>query len=148
MPPNMPESWPEVAWLTRGGVGARVLRNESAVVATINATLAVLRLRLVVLDRPSPERLRSARGVIGVHGGALSNLHACAPGTVVVEVLGRTRRMGRVEHTDPYWCFGGLSRGVQLDYYACHIRSGTAGPKGSPMWALHCVSGRWPCPLP
>ena len=35
-----------------------------------------------------PNVFRSLRGVIGVHGTAFGNVHACAPGTIVVEITG------------------------------------------------------------
>ena len=50
---------------------------------------------------------RGLSGFIGVHGGALANLHACAPGTRVVEILGEA---------NPRWCYASLSHRLRLNY--------------------------------
>lgn len=123
---TQPTSEPYVAWLTRGEVGARGTRwlvNESSVLRRLNATLRRVGVRFDVLSRPSPSLLRGACGVVGIHGGALANIHACAPGTRVIEIIGEVQTLpnrggSKPLYSDPYWCYAGLARGVGLDYYA------------------------------
>jgi hypothetical protein len=70
--------------------GARRLKNEEALVSALRPSLAARNLSLLMLpeEQHRPEVFRSLLGVIGVHGTAFGNVHACAPGTVVIEITG------------------------------------------------------------
>jgi hypothetical protein len=69
---------------------ARTLVNEGAVLAALAPLLAQRNLSLRALreDEHTPAAFAPLVGVLGVHGSALGNLHACARGTLVVEVTG------------------------------------------------------------
>ena len=107
-----------VAWLSRPtAAGAtRVLAGERQVVAALRTALASVRLRLQVVSSEAPlapREFASLRGVVGVHGGAFANVHACRPGALVVEIQGQASAR---------WCYAGLSVGLGLDYRAYFAR--------------------------
>ena len=52
------------------------------------SSVNTLRLQLEVIAAPlPPSAFARATGVVGVHGGAFANLHACSPGAVVIEII-------------------------------------------------------------
>lgn len=123
MPTPPLDKAPFVAYLARGSRSslARRFEDESAIVRRLNETLRRLRLQLV--PTTTAGELRGACGVIGLHGGALASIHTCAPGTRVIEILGKVQELGRAAYLhkmskDPYWSYAGLSRGLGLEYFS------------------------------
>jgi len=70
--------------------GARHLENGETVATALRPLLAERNFTLNVLDPKShtPSVFASLSGVIGVHGGAFANVHACLPHTIVIEITG------------------------------------------------------------
>ena len=104
-------SRPFVAFVRRAADGPRHIVDEAGVLSTLNRTLGRLGLQLhpVPHDSPPPAPFFSAAaGVIGVHGGGLANLHACTPGTRVVEIV----------HPRGPRCYAALGLGLGLRYFA------------------------------
>ena len=82
-----------------------------------------------------PTFFSSLGGVIGVHGGAFANVHACPAGMPVVEIM---------SPTEPRWCYAALSTAKQLAYYAYYphrFPSRYACPAAQVLHAIHCPSG-------
>ena len=106
-----------VAFLSRPAGGRRALADEDAVVAAVDAALGALGYSLrVVAARPRlASWYASAAGVIGVHGGALANVHALRPGAKVVEVIDSEAAPTALE---PRWSFASLAFALGLDYRA------------------------------
>ena len=99
-----------VAFLSRNQSGTRRLANEREVVGRLHLTLRELGLRLLVVNSPVPvEFFSRLAGVVGVHGGAFANVHACRPGTRIIEIMSPTK---------PRWCYASLSIGADLAYHA------------------------------
>ena len=114
--PSLERRSPLVVFLSREGERYRTLVNESAIVHSIGGMLRARGFRFMKLggryenqrsgalrSPPPASFFRGVSGVIGVHGGALANVHACAQGTRVVEIIGYSPR--------------GTHRGIRL-YYA------------------------------
>ena len=99
----------EVGLIRRGG--ARPLTNEREVVDALMPRLAArsLKLRLLNASEHTPHVFASLVGVVGVHGSALGNLHAMAPGALVVEITGasmpRTWSNFAVALGHHYWAY-------------------------------------------
>ena len=70
--------------------GARKLQNEASVVQALTPVLSARGLKLEILNESlhRPAVFARLRAVIGVHGTAFGNVHACAPGTTVIEITG------------------------------------------------------------
>ena len=70
--------------------GARKLQNEASVVQALMPVLSARGLKLEILNESlhRPAVFARLRAVIGVHGTAFGNVHACAPGTTVIEITG------------------------------------------------------------
>lgn len=99
---------PLVVFLTRMHERSRVLLHEERIVRRVGHLLTSRDYRFAVVGTPARPREPAAfyanvRGVIGVHGGAFANLHACPPGARIVEVIG-------------YSPSGGGSSGIRLGY--------------------------------
>ena len=102
-----------IAFLSRSWPGeSRGLRNYSSIATALRVAFkAEGAPPFVVIDDEMnirPAYLSRAVAVIGVHGGAFSNIHACAAGTLVVEIVHRAGPR----------CYASLSAGLGLEYVA------------------------------
>ena len=116
VPPRQVHVRPVVAWLSRSSAAGspRTVQNEASVATALRHALCTLGydLRIVTSDAPAQARdFASFRGVIGVHGGAFANVHACRPGTVVIEMQSDQASSAR-------WCYAALSSNLDLRYFA------------------------------
>jgi hypothetical protein len=108
-----------VAFLSRGANMSRVLTSEEVVIAELRALFnrrssEGWHLTLDVITRTMPtDYYAGVVGIIGVHGGAFANLHACAQGTTIIEVTGQRR----LPHEPAPRSYAPLALGLGMDYY-------------------------------
>ena len=98
-----------VLYVARTDATRRVLRNEAALIAMLQrrGVRSVVPGELPVTQQIA--LFRAARLVIGAHGGGLTNLVFCEPGTHVCEM---------VPSHDVNICFSRLAQGGRLHYWA------------------------------
>ena len=101
---HRPHRRPMVAWLSRpSGLGAaRALQGETEAATAARRVLCDLgyEMRIVRADAPLiSSEFAHFRGVIGVHGGAFANVHACRPGAVVIEMQSERPQSARAGAT-------------------------------------------------
>lgn len=108
--------------------GARQLKNEHAVVAALRPLLLARNFTLQMLNetRHVPESFAALHGVVGVHGSAFGNIHTCAPGTIVVEIIGAL--MPRM--------WANFAMGLGMKYFAY---VGERYPRS--LWSFHAHPG-------
>ena len=97
-----------VAFLSRPG--SRRWADEEAVLSTLRVALEPSRIPLVVAENEPLSFFRRAIGIIGVHGGALSNMVAMPRGGRVIEVVGRAGPR----------CFASSALGLGHGYHVYH----------------------------
>jgi len=83
-----------VGFISRGQITRRLV-GEGDLVQALQARLnshptahAGVDVRVLSDSQHNPSAFASLDAVIGVHGGAFANIHACRPGTVVIELSG------------------------------------------------------------
>ena len=115
-PPAAAAARPVVAWLSRasGPGSTRVLQDEANVATAVRRVLCTLGYELRIVRSGAPvgiHQFAQMRGAIGVHGGAFANVHACQPGSVVIEMQSHLPSSAR-------WCYAALSTMLRLRYHA------------------------------
>ena len=101
-----------VAWCSRSSVGRRSMlpHDEGRLLVKLRSTLARLNLDLRSVSEERVASYHGAAGLIGIHGGALANMHVLSPGAVVVEINGLLDDDPR----GPRTCFQRLALGLGL----------------------------------
>ena len=115
-----------VAFVTRSN--ARKWDDEAGVFGALRLALTMRDLQLQVFNesRHTSRDFESVVGVVGVHGSAFGNIHVCAPGTPVIEVIGRL--------VPASWA--NFASGLRLEYFA-YVAEQYPGP-----WGFHRASNR------
>ncbi len=134
--PDSADRWPRRFYIDRRGSAARVLENETALAAAVQAS-GIIPVRLENLPFADQVRLfRNAELVVAPHGAGLTNLGFARPGCRVLEL-----------HMDAYvnWCFRNLAALRGLDY-DCIIGRATGPWLDVPSAAVHAM--RWNVSLP
>ena len=111
---------PLVVFLSRERERFRRLLDEPTLTSAVGTMLRSRGYRFAVLPTHDSPMSRAASfrdvvGVIGVHGGAFANLHACPEGTRVIEILGYSPRG---PHGGIRLYYAMLSKGLGLRYVA------------------------------
>jgi len=124
-----------ILFLSRAGARTRHLANETVVATALRRALLPLGLHLqLVSSTLPPAALAGVAGVVGVHGGAFANVHACATGATVLEIQ---------SVADPRWCYAALARGVGLRYVAYYARQFPRSYLCPPTRGKGCLAAEW-----
>ena len=111
----------ELIYVTQSGHHARRMCNEDELIRVLHR----FGFQTVVPDRLSPEEqiaiFRRARVVLGLHGVGLTNIGFCHPGTVVYELVPRSR---------PNACMCMIAQSCSLIYAADIVDDETQGAEG------------------